>query len=416
MVILIFIGISLLGIASGLVGSFTFLQKKALLGDAIAHAVFPGVAIGFMFSGTKDPVYLILGAIVFGFLSILSINAIIKYSKLKSDTAIALVLSVFFGLGVLFFTYIQHHYNASQTGLDKFLFGKAASMLKSDLYWLSAISLIILSGIVIFFRDFLIISFDKEYAETTGIKVKRAEFLLALFTILVIVIGVQIVGIVLMAALLLTPASTARFWTNKLSTMVILSAVFAAISGWLGVWISMSIEKMPTGPWIVISLSVISVFSILFSPKRGVLFRILKRKHIKMKMLEDNILKTFYHLAEEKQDFKTSRKLSHLMDRRFFEITHLKKGLKKLTKEQLLIKENKEFSLSSEGVKRAKRIVKLHRLWELYLSKKLRIAGDHVHDDADTIEHFINEDLEKELEAILDYPDQDPHQNKIPYH
>lgn len=411
----ILIGISLLGLASGLVGSFTFLRKRALIGDSIAHSVFPGVAIGFLVSQSKDPLFLILGACFTGFLSIVLVDVIVRKSKLKTDTAIALILSVFFGFGVLLFTYIQHAYQSAQTGLDKFLFGKAASMLESDLIWLGGISVFVILCVFLFYKEFLVLSFDRNYAKATGISVRKYELLLSLLTILVIVVGIQIVGIVLMAALLVTPASSARFWTERLKPMLILSSIIAMISGIGGVFISLSMEKMPTGPWIVICLSFFAVGSILLAPKRGLLSRILKRKRIQKQMLEDNILKTFYHLGEKKQSFLDAHSREALLDRRFFESDPLSRGLKSLTKSGFLLKQENNFVLTDLGLKRSKRIVKLHRLWEMYLSTKLKLKGDHVHDDADTIEHFITEELEAELEKILGYPEEDPHQTKIPY-
>lgn len=415
MITSILIGISLLGLASGLVGSFTFLRKRALIGDAIAHSVFPGVAIGFLVSQSKDPLFLILGACLTGFLSIILVDVIVRQSKLKTDTAIALVLSVFFGFGVLLFTYIQHEFQSAQTGLDKFLFGKAASMLESDLIWLGGISTFVILSIMLFYKEFLILSFDRNYAKTTGVSVRKYELLLSLLTILVIVVGIQIVGIVLMAALLVTPASSARFWTERLKPMLILSSIIAMISGICGVFISLSMEKMPTGPWIVICLSFFAVGSILFAPKRGLLSRILKRKRIQKQMLEDNILKTFYHLGEKNNSFLEAHTREALLDRRFFKGEPLTKGLKSLIKGNFITQDNNLYILTELGFKRSKRIVKLHRLWEMYLSTKLRLKGDHVHDDADTIEHFITEELEAELEQILGYPEEDPHHTKIPY-
>ncbi|MGB1294077.1 MAG: iron chelate uptake ABC transporter family permease subunit [Flavobacteriales bacterium] len=415
MIFYIILGICLLGLASGLVGSFTFLRKRALIGDSIAHSVFPGVAIGFLVSQSKDPIFLILGACLTGFLSIVVVDLIVRKSKLKTDTAIALVLSVFFGFGVLLFTYIQHEYQSAQTGLDKFLFGKAASMLKSDLYWLAGVSAFVILSVILFYKEFLIISFDRNYAKSTGISVRFYENMLSLLTILVIVVGIQIVGIVLMAALLVTPSSSARFWTERLKSMLVLSSVFAMLSGVLGVLISLSFEKMPTGPWIVICLSVFAVGSILFAPNSGLYARILKRKRIQNQMNEDNILKTFYHLGEKDSHFSGAYSRVDLLDRRFFNGESLTKGLKDLVKSKDLIQENSKFKLSDNGLKRSKRIVKLHRLWEMYLSQKLKLKHDHVHDDADTIEHFITEELEAELEKILDYPTEDPHQTKIPY-
>ncbi len=414
-ILVLLLAVIFLGIASGSIGAFTFLRKRALLGDAIAHAVLPGIALGFMVTGTKTPFLLILGACFTGSLSIYFMNQIVQKSKLKMDTAIAVVLSGFFGIGILLITYIQRNYGAEQTGLDKFFFGKAAAMLYSDFVWLFGICILVIGCIVAFYKEFLLISFDKEYAKSIGIKVALFEFLLSFLTVLVIVTGIQIVGIILMAALLVTPASSARFWTNKLANLIVLSAIIASISGVAGSLLSYSIAKMPTGPWIVIFLSIIAVFSILFAPKRGVVARKIKSKKLKQKMFHDNILKTFYHLAESDNGFEKLRTSSDLRNRRYFEEPKLSLALKELIKQDLVIREENTWGLTDPGWVKAKRIVKVHRLWEMYLTKHLRISSDHVHDDADTIEHFISPELEKELEKLLAYPDEDPHHTKIPY-
>ncbi len=414
-ILIILLAVVFLGIASGSIGSFTFLRKRALLGDAIAHAVLPGVALGFMVTGTKAPFWLILGACFTGSLSIYFMNKIVQKTKLKMDAAIAVVLSGFFGIGILLITYIQRNYGAEQTGLDKFFFGKAASMLYSDFIWLFSICALVIVCIILFYKEFLLVSFDKNYAKAAGLNVSLLEFLLSFLTVLVIVTGIQIVGIILMAALLVTPASSARFWTNKLSRLILLSAIIASISGIAGSLLSYSFTKMPTGPWIVIFLSLIAVISILFAPQKGVVARNMKSKRLKKIMLHDNILKTFYHLAEVDQDFEKYRTNSDLRNRRYFEEPILSYALNDLQKQELICKKDSQFGLTSEGWIKAKRIVKVHRLWEMYLTKHLRISSDHVHDDADTIEHFISPELENELEKLLSYPDKDPHQTKIPY-
>ncbi len=414
-ILIILLAVVSLGIASGSIGAFTFLRKRALLGDAIAHAVLPGVALGFMVTGTKAPFWLILGACFTGSLSIYFMNQIVKRTKLKMDTAIAVVLSGFFGIGILLITFIQRNYGAEQTGLDKFFFGKAAAMLYSDFVWLFSICILVITCITIFYKEFLLVSFDKAFAKSIGLNVALFEFLLSFLTVLVIVTGIQIVGIILMAALLVTPASSARFWTNKLVNLILLSSVIASISGIAGALLSYSVSKMPTGPWIVIFLSLIAVFSILFAPKRGVVARNLKSKRLKQKMFHDNILKTFYHLAESDKAFDKLRSSSDLRNRRYFEEPKLSYALNDLCKIGLVIKEGSLWGLADEGWVKAKRIVKVHRLWEMYLTKHLGISSDHVHDDADTIEHFISPELEKELEKLLSYPDEDPHHTKIPY-
>src|SRR5690606_10691472 len=228
------IGSILLTASSAIVGSFTFLNKKSLIGDAIAHAVLPGICLGFILSGTKNPFFLIGGAFITGWISLVAVDFITARTRIKEDTAIGLVLSVFFGIGILMLTVIQKSGNASQSGLDHFLFGKAAALVGSDLYAFLIVAGILLAVVYIMFKEFSLLAFDKAYAHSIGYPVRTLELVLTSLIVLSVVIGIQAVGVVLMAAILITPAAAARFWTDKITVMVFLASAFGALSGLSG--------------------------------------------------------------------------------------------------------------------------------------------------------------------------------------
>ena len=405
----------ILGASAAIVGCFSFLRKRALVGDAIAHSILPGVCLAFMLTGSKNPLYLIIGAFITGWLSLLLIDGITRTTKLKSDTAIGIILSVFFGVGILLLTSIQHSGNASQAGLDKFLFGKAASLTKDDVYVFGTIALILIAVVILFYKEFKLISFNPDYAKVIGLPVRFLEFMLATITVLAVAVGIQAVGVVLMAALLITPASGARFWTDKLSVMILIATAFGAISGFLGSYISYIAPAMPTGPWIVMCLSVLTIGSIWFAPKTGMLAKYKVQKDNQRKILIENVLKLFYHLGERGSGFNNERSVKDLLATRDLRTKELKRGLRLLKKENWLRKKGNNWLITQSGLNEAKRIIKLHRLWEMYLNQRLKLQPDHVHNDAEAIEHIITPELERQLEKELNYPTKDPHESIIPY-
>jgi len=408
-------GTVLLGASSALVGCFTFLRKKALVGDTIAHSILPGICLSFIIFETKDPLMLLLGAMVTGWLSVYIVDYISANSKIKPDTAIGLTLSVFFGVGVLLLTHIQHSGNAAQAGLDKFLFGKAASLVQNDVITFGIVSVLLIATVILFFKQFTLISFDVHFAKTIGLPVRTFEVILSTITVLAVAIGIQTVGVVLMAALLITPAAAARFWTDKLKVMIVIAAIIGGVSGLFGAFISFTAPSMPTGPWIVVVLSFIAIGSMLVAPKNGAISKIRKQKKNQRKILEDNILKLLYKLGEKENDFFKNRSITTLKNYREIPENKFLKGLNILKKKNLVALVNDLWVLTEEGKKAGMRIVRIHRLWELYLTTYLRIAPDHVHEDAETIEHIITPEMELKLEHLLDFPEKDPHNVNIPY-
>lgn len=394
------IGIFCICSSSALIGTFAYLRKRALIGDAIAHALLPGICLGFLVAGEKNIIYLFAGAFITGWFSTFLVDFIVNRSKVKQDAAIGIVLSSFFALGIVLLTYIQNSGTTEQGGLNSFLFGQAAAINKSEVSLFAGILVIVVLIIIVFYRQFLIVSFNPDFAKSIGLKVKTIEFLLTSLTVLAIASGIQALGVVLMSALIITPAAAARFWTNNLLKMLLIAVGFSVLSGWVGTYISYVNFGMPTGPWVVLVLSIITLLSFVFSVNHGILARFLKARKNRMKILHENILKALYQLHErEGNTNELNRRFSprELLSIRLFDTRNLQNGIQRLKKQNLLKQEGGLYFLTSQGAKESKRIVRLHRLWEQYLLKRTQIDAYHVHSGAEAIEHILSPEIEKEL-------------------
>src|SRR5690606_28590538 len=404
----------LLSASAAMVGAFILLQKKALIGDAVSHAVLPGICAAFLFSGSKNIASMLVGAFITGWLALVAIDYITAKSKIKKDAAIGLVLSVFFGAGMVMLTYIQQTGNAAQSGLDHFIFGKAATLIGSDLMIFSVLAVILLVAVGVFFKSFALVAFDRPYAEALGYPVRKLDLLLTSLTVLAVVTGITAVGVVLMAAMLVTPGAAARYWTDNIRRMVAIAVAFGIFAGLAGAYISYTAPAMPTGPWMVVISSLIAFISFFFAPKKGILPKLYTQRKNQRIIAEENTLKMFYNLSKPNKHLKEKLSLSELMQKCQVNELLLKAALKRLANEQLLIAHGQQWALTDIGYQKAARVVRLHRLWELYLTRYKDIASDHVHDDAETIEHILTPELEHELEHQLGFPDKDPHNTEIP--
>lgn len=266
---LILIGCGLVGCVSGALGTFAVLRKQSLIGDAISHAALPGIAIAFLLTLTKDPLILMMGAMISGWLSTILVTSIVKKTVIKEDAALGMILSVFFGFGLVLLSIIQRLPTATKSGLNHYLFGSAATLLPEDIRIMTILGICTLLGLIVFWKEFKIFTFDADYAISIGYNTRRIELILTFLTVTAIVIGLQTVGVILMSALIIAPAAAARQWTNRLWVTIGLSAFFGAISGFTGALLSGSISKLPTGPSIVLIISAIVVFSIFFAPLHG---------------------------------------------------------------------------------------------------------------------------------------------------
>ncbi len=275
------LGSAILGLISGVLGSFAVLRKQSLLGDGVSHAALPGVVMAFVITGSKNTEVLLLGALISGLMATLFIINIVKHTRIKFDSALALVMSVFFGLGLVLLTYVQKIPNSNQAGLKRFIFGQASTLLQRDVYFMIICGVILLTLILLFWKEFKLYIFDSEYAKSLGFPAYKLNLLLSFMIVMAIIIGLQTVGVILMSAMLIAPAVAARQWTNKLWIMVVLSALFGAVSGIFGTMASSLTAKLPTGPAIVVIISCIVIFSVLFAPGRGIVQKMIHRNNLK---------------------------------------------------------------------------------------------------------------------------------------
>ncbi|RIW15700.1 zinc ABC transporter permease [Algoriphagus lacus] len=405
------LGITLLGIGSAYVGTFSFLDKKALLGDAISHAVLPGICLGFMLAGEKNPVYIVTGAFLSGALATFMSSWLKRNTKLSEDTIIATILSVFFGFGIVLLTALQKSGNPEIAGLNSFIFGNAIGISESDLMLYGGLSILIILVLTVMLKEFRLMVFDPEYGKAIGFPMKTISFLFNVLMILAVVIGIQAIGVVLMAALLITPGAAARFWTDRLNPLLILAAFFSVLSGILGTYVSFVLPQMPTGPWVVVFLSLFALISFLISPKSGMLFRYFARKKYLRKTHRDHLMKALYKAREEGKRGLTIEEIYQLYP---YQKSEIDQSILDLIKSDFISKNQSFIILSEQGISDAMRIVRLHRLWELYLNESMNIAPDHVHDSAEQLEHLLTPELEALLEKRLNYPTLDPHQETIP--
>lgn len=265
------LGTGVLGLMSGVIGSFTTLQKESLLGDALSHAALPGIIMGYMLVGRKEWGFLLGGAAISGLIATFVIQWMSKNSKVKFDNALSLILSSFFGLGLVLMTYLQRTPDGDQAGISSFIYGQASSMLLRDVQTLMVATLIGIVLIVVFWKELKVYTFDKKYARTLGFNTHLIQGLISTTMIVTIILGLESVGVILMSALLVGPAVAARQWTNRLSIMVTLSGIFGLVSGVTGTLISSLYTQIPTGPTIVVVLSILTFFSLFFAPGRGII-------------------------------------------------------------------------------------------------------------------------------------------------
>lgn len=295
-------GAALLGISSGVLGCFAVLRKQSLLGDTLSHAALPGVCLGFLVAGTRDLGSILTGALITGAAAALVVLALTRMSRLKTDAALGIALGVSFAVGVVLLTYIQGTGNASQGGLDSFLFGQAAAILRGDLWIMGGIALASLVLVAALWKEFKLVSFDPGFAGSLGMPVVVMEMTMTTMVALAVVVGLQMVGVVLMTAMIIAPAVAARQWTTRLETMVVLSAIFGTVAGAIGAVLSATARGLSTGPLIVLAISAIVLVSLLISPERGLLWEMVRRWRDRRSLRGRQVLTTLHAMAAEHGD------------------------------------------------------------------------------------------------------------------
>jgi manganese/zinc/iron transport system permease protein len=417
-------------LSAALVGVIAFLRKQSLVGEALSHASFPGVIIGVIIAGNLSddnatwlwlPAVTMVGAFVSAWLGLLSINFLEK-SRIRSDSALCFILSAFFGVGITLSSHVQFTHSTLYSQSLNYLYGQAATMVDVHILIYGLLSLAVIAMVVTFYKELQALIFDKEYARSLGIKVNLIRTLIFLLVALAIVIGIRSVGVVLMSAMLIAPAAAARQFTHRLSMMMVLAGLFGLLSGYLGVYLSVEMTNsfaqfypkeriaFPTGPMIVLVATAICLFALLFAPERGFFTRLIRRVLFRYQCTCENILKAMWRFGPE-----TEHSLKEISRFQNVSEVYLKFIMMRLCHHGWVEKKSREnYKLTVDGIHRAAHIVRLHRLWELYLADYLGIGAERVHRSAEEMEHIITPEIERDLTELLKDPKYDPHHQPIP--
>jgi manganese/zinc/iron transport system permease protein len=404
---------SLLGMASGWVGTFLLLRKRALMGDALSHACLPGIGIAFLlmvaFGGSgKALAGLLAGATISGLLGVAAILIIRRTTRIKDDAAMGIILSVFFGLGIVILGMVQELPGASAAGLESFIYGKTASMVQQDFNLLVALS--ILSGLacLLLTKEFTLLCFDEAFGRAMGWPITKLDMLMLALVAAVTVIGLQAVGLILIIAFLIIPAAAARFWTDNLLRMLLLAGLIGAVSGWFGSSLSALAPRLPAGAIIVLVTALIFIISMIFGIRHGILNRAIAALRLKQKIGRQHLLRAIYELQERSAvasgEIKSNSRVSFpaLCRHRHWSPRVVNSLIRKAKKEDHIEGfDGKHLQLSESGYDEASRITRNHRLWERFLIEHADIAASHVDRDADSVEHILSPEMVRELEKQL---------------
>ncbi|GAK11750.1 manganese ABC transporter, inner membrane permease protein SitC [Geomicrobium sp. JCM 19039] len=368
----VLLGTMLLGMTSGVLGSFALLRRQSLIGDAMSHAALPGICIAFIIVGSKEMIFLVLGAGITAYFGTFLIQTFVKHSRIKTDTAIGLVLSVFFGIGIVLLTIINRSAGGNQAGLNEFIFGQAAAMVRSDVYIFTGAAILLLATTFLLFKELKLITFDREFAEGLGLPATLINGILMTMITASVVIGLQAVGVVLMAAMLIAPAITARYWTNRLSVMIILSGILGGFSGIIGTLVSTQISGMPTGPLIIVSACLLFFLSLFIAPKKGLITKAIHLYRLKKQTSEAQVMQSLYELHEEEPRAFTSEEIQ---DARPITPIMFRRTINSLIRRQwITTKHDNSYQLTSSGQKNGYRITLNNRYLQLYSMYELQFA------------------------------------------
>lgn len=425
------IGCMLMCFAAALVGVIVFLRKQSLLGESLSHASYPGVICGVFVAGffsfteqqeTVVAILIMIGAFFSALAGLWTIRYLEQSLKIRSDAALCFVLSAFFGIGLTLASRVQFAHPVLYRKVLGYLYGQAATMTDRHIWIYGTLSLFIAALVLFFYKEIQILTFDREYARTLGVKSRLVETSAFFLIVLAVVIGIRSVGVVLMSAMLIAPAVAARQFSNKLYLVFPLAGIFGLFSGFAGNYLSMEGSiyladlypearlSLPTGPMIVLVASTICLIALFFAPERGLCLRLIRIARFRYRCLCENLLKAIWrHGPEMDMTFEA------ILNSQSISPFYLRWVLTQLTYNGWIIEPRSGvFRLTHDGQQWAAKIVRLHRLWEVYLADYLGVGAERVHRNAEEMEHIITPELEKELTLLLNDPKRDPHNKPIP--
>lgn len=425
-----FLAVIFICMTTALWGGLLLVSRQPLLSESLSHACYPGLLIGALISywtSTQILPIIVCGCLA-AILGFYSIEALRKTVRMHKDSALCFVLVAFFGIGVVVSTYVKSCSPVLFNRIHAYLYGQAATLGTREAWLAFYIFILSLLALWWWYRQILVMLFDKEYAMTCGLNTRLSEQIILIFISLVIVSGVRSIGIILLASMFVAPPLAARQFSDKLSYVLLLSCLFGGVSGALGSYVSVVLQckttiggkasmiTLPTGPLIVIIAGSFTILSLIFSFKTGWLFRFFRKKKFLFEKSQEDLLKTFWYLHEQGLEWVSDKDL--VRSHRFQEYFGAKpypyfKGYV-LKKQHLLEEKNHLYRLTDKGLAEANQIIRTHRLWESFLVQRLDFKEEAVHLFAEEVEHVLTEEINQEISNILDNPSCDPHQQIIP--
>ncbi|RMH24264.1 MAG: metal ABC transporter permease [Planctomycetota bacterium] len=401
-------GTTLLGLAAGVVGAFALLRKRSLMADALSHATLPGIGLAFLaatalgIGGRSLPV-LLAGAAATGVLGVVCVQALLRHSRLREDAAIGAVLSVFFGAGVVVLSYIQKNAGGNAGGLSHFIYGQTAAMRVSDAALMGGIALVAMVAAALMLKEFALVCFNDAFARVDGWPVSRIDLMMMALVVLVTVAGLQAVGLLLVVAMLIIPPVAARFWTERLLVLVVLSGVIGAASGYLGASISALLPRKPAGAVIVLAAGCMFAISLLFAPRRGVIASSVARWRSRLRMGGEHVLEAAFEamLGGREAPTLSWQELDRLARVRGYGPLFRLMVRQWLGWRGLARFDASGVTLTDRGAERGRTVWRNHALWGQYLVGYADIAPSHVDWSVDRVEHVLDAEMIARLEERL---------------
>ena len=424
------IGCMLMCLSAAWIGVIAYLRKQSLLGEALSHASYPGVILGALISaltlsGDEQwvwiPIMGMLGAFATSLAALYCIHYLERSYKIRSDSAMCFILSAFVGVGITLASRVQFTHTSLYKQSINYLYGQAATMTDIHIALYGMLSILVISLILLFYKELKVLTFDRDYAKSLGLKVQMLDTIVFFLLTLAIVVGIRSVGVVLMSAMLIAPAVAARQYTHRLIYLLLIAGLFGTVSGLLGNILSVEVTEylqdiypqdrlsIPTGPMIVLVATVICTASLLFAPERGLAVRLGRIAYFRYLCLIENVMKTMWRMGKglwfSVKDITRYQTVSPL---------YLRFVFYRMSKQGWVEKCGNNYRLTIDGIHRAAHIVRLHRLWEVYLADYLGVGSERVHRSAEEMEHILTPELEEELTKLLKDPKMDPHKQPIP--
>ncbi|RLD22331.1 MAG: hypothetical protein DRI69_01540 [Bacteroidetes bacterium] len=397
----------LVGIMCGTLGAFIVLRNMSMIGDALSHAILPGVVLAFVILGGYSSLGFFVGAVIAGLISAYAITWIQQNVQTKNDAAIGIVFTAMFSIGVIGISWISRN-EGVHLDLKDFLFGNVLTVSDEDLILTAAVTGFVILSVMVLYRYLFISTFQSVIAQTMGISVKAVHYFLMLLLSFSVVASLQTVGVILVVAMLITPASTALLLSNRLERVVVISAFLGLIAAVAGLLIAIQLETTP-GPAMAVTATAMYLVVALAAPKKGIIAKYLARRGQQFKVEIEDTLK---HALKLHRSEKLN--IENLMAVLGFSRAKTNRLVKALRNKQLISLAGERVQLTNSGMQRANSLVRAHRLWETYLVDQVGLSSEQIHEDAEQLEHLLSEDILDEVDRELGYPTTDPHGSPIP--